>query len=91
MSLPDGGTCTSWTEVTSVVDGAVSITHHYEFSDGDRRAATLTLRFRTEAELRAALTVAGLSVTAIYGGWNRDPIGHPDGELLVVARAAPSS
>jgi SAM-dependent methyltransferase len=91
LSLPDGGTCTTWAEVTSVVDGAVSITGHYEFSDGDRRLATLTLRFRTEAELRAASTAAGLTVTAIYGGWNRDPIGHPDGELLVVARAAPSA
>jgi hypothetical protein len=22
-----------------------------------------------------------------YGGWNRHPIGHPDGEFLVIARS----
>jgi SAM-dependent methyltransferase len=86
LGLPDGGTCVSWTEVTSMVDDAVSGTHHFEFSDGDRREATLTLRFRTEAELRSALSSAGFSVDVIYGGWNRDPIGHPDGEFLVIAR-----
>ena len=86
LRLPAGGTCVTWTEVTSVVDGAVSGTQHYEFSDGDHRTATLTLRFRTEAELRVVLGAAGLTVETIYGGWNREPIGHPDGEFLVVAR-----
>jgi len=86
LRLPAGGTCVTWTEVTSVVDGAVSGTQHYEFSDGDHRTATLTLRFRTEAELRVVLGAAGLTVEMIYGGWNREPIGHPDGEFLVVAR-----
>jgi SAM-dependent methyltransferase len=90
LDLPGGGTCLTWGKVTSVVDGAVSGLQHYEFSDGSRREATLTLRFRTEAELRSALAAAGLAVEAIYGGWNRDPIGHSDGEFLVVARAVRS-
>jgi SAM-dependent methyltransferase len=86
VQLPDGTTVTAWTEVLSVRDGAVSFSHHYGFADGDRRAATATLRFRGEDELRSSLAVAGFSVEQIYGGWNRDPIGHPDGEFLVVAR-----
>jgi SAM-dependent methyltransferase len=84
--LPDGTTVTSWTEVRSVRDGAVSFTQHYGFADGDRREATATLRFRGEDELRSTLATAGFTVDAIYGGWNRDPVGHPDGEFLVVAR-----
>jgi SAM-dependent methyltransferase len=89
-ALPDGTRYTTWVEVTSVVDGAVRFVHRYAFSDGDERAATATLRFRTEPELRSSLGEAGFAVERIYGGWNRDPVGHPDGEFLVVARA-PSS
>lgn len=85
-TLPDGTTVTSWSEVVSVTDGAVSIVHRYRFSDGDRREATLTLRFRTEEEVRASLAAAGFTMEHLWGGWTRDPIGHPDGELLVVAR-----
>jgi hypothetical protein len=70
------------------VDGAVSFTHHYDFPDGDHREATATMRFRPEASLRALLTAAGFTVIHLWGGWNRDPVGHPDGEFLVVARAA---
>ena len=86
VRLPDDSTVVSWTEVTSVVDGAVSFRHHYEFADGDRRESTATLRFRGEDELRSTLAGAGFAVDAIYGGWNREPVGHPDGEFLVVAR-----
>jgi SAM-dependent methyltransferase len=85
--LPDGTAVTSWSEVTSIMDGAVSATHHYRFSDGDAREATLTLRFRPEAEVRASLAAAGFAVEHIWGGWSRDPVGHPDGEFLVVARS----
>jgi surface antigen len=76
-----------WTEITSVVDGDVMSVHRYRFSDGDEREATATMRFRPEAEIRAALTKAGFTIEQIYGGWNRDPIGHPDGEFLVIARS----
>jgi 2-polyprenyl-3-methyl-5-hydroxy-6-metoxy-1,4-benzoquinol methylase len=30
---------------------------------------------------------AGFTIEQIYGGWNREPIGAPDGEFLVIARA----
>ena len=85
-ALPDGTSFTTWVEVTSVVDGAVGFTHHYNFPDGDHREATATLRFRSEGSLRALLTAAGFEVAHLWGGWRRDPVGHPDGEFLVVAR-----
>lgn len=85
--LPDGTMVTSWSQVTSVHDGAVSFVHRYRFSDGDTREATATMRFRSEAELRTSLTAAGFTVEHLWGGWRRDPVGHPDGEFLVVARA----
>jgi hypothetical protein len=47
--------------------------------------SSATLRFRSESVLREALGAAGFVVDRIYGGWDRDPIGHPDGEFLVVA------
>lgn len=82
----NGEDVTAWTEVTDVTDGAVTFTHHYAFPDGDERTSTSTLRFRTEAEIRAALTNAGFAVERLYGGWHREPVGQsPDGELLVIA------
>lgn len=74
----------TWCEVTSVADGAVTFAHHWVFADGDHRIGTDTLYFRSEATLRAELAGAGFSVDHIHGGWNREPIGHPDGEFLVV-------
>jgi SAM-dependent methyltransferase len=86
VALPAGGWCETWSDMPSVVDGAVSGKQHYVFSDGDVRTSTATLRFRSEASLRSLLGAAGFTVDRIYGGWNRDPIGHPDGEFLVIAR-----
>ncbi|WP_327064663.1 class I SAM-dependent methyltransferase [Kitasatospora sp. NBC_01250] len=84
--LPDGRPVTAWTEVTAVQGGAVSFTHHYEFSDGEELVSTATLRFRTEAALRSSLRDAGYAVEHVYGGWNREAVGAGDGEFLVVAR-----
>jgi SAM-dependent methyltransferase len=86
LRLPDGTMVTSWTEVTDVTDLAVTFAHRYAFSDGDLRESTATMRFRTEAELRGSLDAAGFRVERIYGGWNREPVGAPDGEYLVIAR-----
>ena len=75
-----------WTRLTDAVDGIVSFTHHYRFVDGLDLRSDLTLRFRSEDELRSSLDDAGFTVEHVYGGWGREPVGHPDGELLVVAR-----
>ena len=48
--------------------------------------STATLRFRSEEEVRATLHDAGFRVEALWGGWQREPVGQGDGELLVVAR-----
>ncbi|MCU1366500.1 MAG: methyltransferase type 11 [Ilumatobacteraceae bacterium] len=91
VALADGSSVLVWTDVASTdVDGAggtiVSFTIHYAFDDGDQLQSTATLRFRSEAVVRSSLADAGFMVEAIYGGWQREPIGAGDGELLVVAR-----
>lgn len=85
--LPDGAAVESWTEVTDVRDDTVTFVHYYNFSDGHELTSVATMRFRTEEEIRASLAHAGFAVERIYGGWNREPIGAPDGEFLVIARA----
>ncbi len=74
-----------WTGVTSVDEDTVSFTSTNELPDGSILAVDSILRFRTEPELRASLESAGLAVEAVYGGWNREPVGDGDGELIVVA------
>jgi hypothetical protein len=86
VTLADGVEVVSWTEVTAVEGGVVTFVHHYAFSDGDERRSEATLRFRGEDEVRATLADAGFTVEHVYGGWHREPIGAPDGELLVIAR-----
>lgn len=85
FTLDDGPTVHIWSEVTGIDGLLVSSAIHYEFSEGTALAATATLRWRTEAELRSSLTTHGFALEQIYGGWNRDGIGHSDGEFLVIA------
>jgi ubiquinone/menaquinone biosynthesis C-methylase UbiE len=85
--LADGRVVISWTQVTDLIGGAVSFTHHYEFPAETHLTATATLRFRTEDELRTSLDRAGFAIEAIYGGWERQAIGAGDGEFIVSARS----
>ena len=87
LPLPDGRTVTITMEVTSVTGGVVSSRARYAFSDGSELTATEDLRFRAEQELRASLGDAGFTIEQIYGGWDRGPVGSPDGEFLIIARA----
>ena len=87
IALPDGVVIPAWTEVTAIANGAVSFTHHYEFPGSEELRSTATLRFRTEQEIRSSLMRAGFDVEVIYGGWEGQPVGADDGELLVLARA----
>jgi SAM-dependent methyltransferase len=84
--LGDGAIVDVWTEVTAVeAPTVVHFTHHYTFPDDVELESTACLRFRSEVEVRASLQDAGFTVEQISGGWERQPIGHADGELLVVA------
>lgn len=88
VSLPDGRTVEIWVEVVTVTDDNVTFVIHYRFSDSSEELLSQnTLRFRSQQELRSSLEAAGFEVEQIYGGWNRDSIGHKDGEFIVVARA----
>ncbi|HEX9063773.1 MAG TPA: class I SAM-dependent methyltransferase [Streptosporangiaceae bacterium] len=87
LPLPDGRTVTIALEVTSVTPDVVGAAARYAFSDGTELVSTEELRFRTEDELRSSLRAAGFTVLQIYGGWDRSPVGSPDGEFLIIARA----
>jgi hypothetical protein len=87
VSLPDGRTVEIWVEVVELLQDNVTFLIHYRFDSGEELLSQNTLRFRSEQEIRSSLTAAGFEVEQIFGGWNRDPIGHKDGEFIVVARA----
>jgi ubiquinone/menaquinone biosynthesis C-methylase UbiE len=88
VSLPNGRTVEIWVEVVDLTGDNVTFVIHYRFSDSSEELLSRsTLRFRSEQEIRSSLNSAGFEVEQIFGGWNRDPIGHKDGEFIVVARA----
>lgn len=87
-TLRDGTTVTIWTEVTARTGDTVSYAHHYEFPGGDRRRSDSTLRFWSEDRLRRSVNDAGFAIERVHGGWNGEPAGAGDGELIVVARRA---
>ena len=91
VGLADGSTVELWADVTSVQDSTVTFEQHYLFADGEPLVSTAALRFRDAEEIEGSLTRAGLVVEHIYGGWDREPVGSGDGELLVVARRPPKS
>ena len=86
LVLADGTRVEVFTEVTATVGEVVSFATHYRFGDGTALTSTAALRFRSLAQLRASLVDAGFVIDEVYGGWERQPVGAPDGEFLVVAR-----
>jgi hypothetical protein len=72
-------------DVTAVEDGTVTFDQHSIFADGEALVSTAAMRFRGAEELEGAVTAAGFVVEQISGGWNREPVGSGDGELLVAA------
>ncbi len=93
IHLTDTGLVEHWTEVIEIEprpDGGSTVTfiHHYRFDDGDERDSTSTMAFRTEESVRRDLLGAGFDLERLFGGWAGEPVGHPDGELIVIARLA---
>jgi SAM-dependent methyltransferase len=87
VAMPDGTVVETWIEVTAVRAGLVDSAIRYHFADAEELMSTTTLRFRSEAEVRGSLQALGFTVETVYGGWGQEPVGHGDGELLVIARA----
>jgi SAM-dependent methyltransferase len=83
---PDGTFVEVWNEVTSVDGDLVGSTLHYVFDDSEELFSTAKMRFRSEQAVRDAVRGAGMEIQEVYGGWNREPVGSADGELLVLAR-----
>lgn len=88
VQLPDGTAVEGWYEVLEVDDGRVTFVDHALLPDGTDDAATGTLAFRTQAELRRDVEAAGFVVDAVYGGWHRERVGAGAGELVLLAHRA---
>ena len=86
MTLRDGTTVSIWTEVTDISGDSVSFAHHYAFPNGDELRSDSSLRFWSEARLRQSVVDAGFAVERVHGGWNGQPVGQGDGELIFVTR-----
>lgn len=91
VRLPDGSTVGVVDDITDVVGDTTDGTTSYRFADGIELTSRARMRWRPEALLRQTLTDAGFAVEQVYGGWARDPVGSPDGELLVLARRRPDA
>jgi hypothetical protein len=52
---------------------------------GTQLISTADIRFRSEKAVREAAQAAGFVIDQIYGGWEGEPVGSTDGELLVLA------
>lgn len=86
---PGRSPITSWVETTAVDGSSVTFDAHTVFAGtGEELVATSTLRFRTQEELEESLTAAAFRVDAIYGWWDRRPVGNETRELIVVASKA---
>jgi SAM-dependent methyltransferase len=85
VPLDDGSNVQVWATTTAVSGEVVTGTEHYLFDDGEELTSRASLRFRQERSVRDALHEAGFRVSAIYGGWNKEPVGRGDGELIVLA------
>lgn len=95
-ALADGSTFEHWVDVTTVderPDGGAIVTfvHSYRFDDGDERESTSTLAFRPAEVLRADVADAGFTIARMVGGWRGEPLGHADGEIVVIAHASPET
>ncbi len=82
VEIPDVGSVETWVELTDVRPPLVSFRHAFAFAaDGVVRTSASTLRFRTEAEVRASLHTAGFEVREV-----RDAPDRPGRELVFLAQ-----
>jgi SAM-dependent methyltransferase len=79
--FPGFGIVERWFELIEVADGLVTFRGICVFPDGTKLTSTSSLRFRTRAEVVAALTAIGYVVDEI-----RDAPDRPGRELVFIAR-----
>ncbi len=84
---PDGAQAfLSWVEVTDVAGDIVRFDGHTKFEPGGESSVSAsTLRFRTRADVVAALEAAGFSVENLWGDWDRSAVSPGSPELIFIA------
>jgi hypothetical protein len=81
------GRLTEWLEVTSIIDREVTFAAHNVFEKtGEDAVYETTLAFRSQDELTARLSDAGLSIRSISGGWSGEPVGADTPFYVVLAQ-----
>ena len=85
VTLRDGTRVSIWTEVTGRTEDTVSFSHHYRFPDDAELRSDSSLRFWSEPRLRQSVTDAGFAIERVHGGWQGEPVGSGDGEIIIVS------
>ena len=71
----------------SLVDGSrnkVTYRTHFQFPDGTDHIGEGTLRLLEVDELKAHVSKAGFSVAALYGDWDKRPVGTDEKEIIAL-------
>lgn len=85
------GPLTRWLQVVDVGPEEVTFeTHHVFERTGEHLVHVSTLAFRTAAQLGHDLSVAGLTVETVEGGWEHEPLTPTSRLIVVTARRSPS-
>ena len=83
---PNVGDIEWWYEPLEMCESNAKYENHYLFSNsGEELVSHNELRFRTEGEIREALTRAGLSIRSTFGDWDSSPISESSPEMIFVA------
>jgi SAM-dependent methyltransferase len=81
------GPVESWLEVVKVGNGRVHLKGHNVFKNtGEVLIVDSELRFRSHAEISAALHNAGFTIEQVYGDWERGPFTSAGRIMVFIAR-----
>lgn len=86
VRLPEGDV-QHWYQTTHVDEetGLVDFGAHEISREGIERIEPSRIRFRSQAQIRAMLLDAGLTIDNVFGGYNSEPVGQGVGALVVTA------
>lgn len=85
------GPLTEWLQVTEVTDdGMVTFEAYNRFdATGEQLVVRQTLAFRSREQIESDLAQAGLTVTAVWGGWRQEPV-TPTARVMVFEAVRPA-